>query len=200
MRPPRFFASSRSSVIHAHLISRALDRNMIFDAAAKEKFREILARQCAFSQIELVTFCLMGNHFHLLLRIAHDAPNPLDGSWGQAFPALIIKRCSALVDFLEIRNGRDAERSRLGEPDPSRFLPVPNPESRVRPVGARPLLGLDLPPDSATLRSMSRAQIEQAGSTPEHHRHELIVSQKFRRHLAGLKIRGFAYVPVILED
>ena len=30
---------------------------------AKEKFREILAKQRAFSQVELVTFCLMGNHF-----------------------------------------------------------------------------------------------------------------------------------------
>jgi REP element-mobilizing transposase RayT len=91
MRPPRFFASSRSSVIHAHLISRALDRNMIFDAAAKEKFREILARQCAFSQIELVTFCLMGNHFHLLVRLDTAEPNPLQDAPDQA-----------LLDHLEL--------------------------------------------------------------------------------------------------
>ena len=32
----------------------------ILDDIAKEKFRELLAQQCAFSQIELVTFCLIG--------------------------------------------------------------------------------------------------------------------------------------------
>jgi hypothetical protein len=28
-------------------------------------FRKLLAKQCAFPQVELVTFCLMGNHFVL---------------------------------------------------------------------------------------------------------------------------------------
>jgi len=59
MRPHRIFQAVNSSVISAHLISRALERKMILDPIAKEKFRELLAQQCAFSQIELVTFCLM---------------------------------------------------------------------------------------------------------------------------------------------
>ena len=43
MRPPRVFHPINSSVINAHLISRALDRKMIFDDLAKEKFRQLLA-------------------------------------------------------------------------------------------------------------------------------------------------------------
>jgi putative transposase len=48
MRPPRVFHPINSSVINAHLISRALDRKMIFDDLAKEKFRQLLGRQLAF--------------------------------------------------------------------------------------------------------------------------------------------------------
>ena len=77
MRPPRIFQAINSSVISAHLMSRALDRRMILDDIAKEKLRELLAQQCAFSQIELVTFCLMGNHWHLCVTLDTAKPNPL---------------------------------------------------------------------------------------------------------------------------
>jgi len=86
MRPPRNFQPAHSTVINTHLISRALDRKMIFDDVAKEKFRELLAKQCAFSQVDLVTFCLMGNHFHLLVRLDSVEANPLqDDYWVPPF-------------------------------------------------------------------------------------------------------------------
>gem|GEM_PF-2627358 len=77
MRPRRIFQAVNSSVISAHLISRAIDRKMILDDIAKEKFRELLVQQCAFSQIELVTFCLMGNHWHLCVSLDTAKHNPL---------------------------------------------------------------------------------------------------------------------------
>ena len=85
MRPPRVFHPINSSVINAHLISRALDRKMIFDDLAKEKFRQLLARQLAFSQIELVTFCIMGNHWHLLVSLDTAQPNPLQDAPDDVF-------------------------------------------------------------------------------------------------------------------
>jgi REP element-mobilizing transposase RayT len=85
MRPPRIFHPVNSSVINAHLISRALDRTMIFDDVAKEKFRQLLAQQLAFSQIELVTFCIMGNHWHLLVSLDTAQPNPLQDAPDDAF-------------------------------------------------------------------------------------------------------------------
>jgi len=63
MRPPRILQSAFSSVTNVHLMSRVIDGRMIFDDVAKEKFRELVAKQVAFSQVELVTFCVMGNHF-----------------------------------------------------------------------------------------------------------------------------------------
>ena len=60
MRAHRIFQAINSSVISAHLMSRALDRRMILDDIAKDRFRQLLAQQCALSKIELVTFCLMG--------------------------------------------------------------------------------------------------------------------------------------------
>jgi len=39
----QLFQAINSSVISAHLISRALDRRMILDDIAKETFRELLA-------------------------------------------------------------------------------------------------------------------------------------------------------------
>jgi len=51
----------------------------------------LLAKQCAFSQVELVTFCLMGNHFHLLVQLDSAEPNPLQDASDKA-----------LLDHLEL--------------------------------------------------------------------------------------------------
>ena len=52
-----------------HVMSRAIEGRMIFDEVAKEKFRSLLAGQLAFSGLRMVTFCVMGNHFHLLVEV-----------------------------------------------------------------------------------------------------------------------------------
>ena len=85
MRPYRIFQGINSSVISAHLISRALDRRMILDDIAKDKFRELLAQQCAFSQIELVTFCIMGNHGHFCVSLDTAKANPIQGAFDNEF-------------------------------------------------------------------------------------------------------------------
>ncbi len=54
-----------------------MDRQKIFDEAASDKFRKLLAQQLAFSQIKLVTFCIIGNHWHLLVTLDTAEPNPL---------------------------------------------------------------------------------------------------------------------------
>jgi len=85
MRPPRILQSAFSSVTNVHLMSRVIDGRMIFDEVAKEKFRQLLAKQVAFSQVELVTFCVMGNHFHLLVHLDNAERNPLEDAPDQAF-------------------------------------------------------------------------------------------------------------------
>ena len=52
-----------------HVMSRVVDRRMVFKAREKEVFRKILRNQEAFSGVRVVTYCLMSNHFHLLLEV-----------------------------------------------------------------------------------------------------------------------------------
>ena len=50
-------------------MSRVVDRRMVFEAKDKEIFCKILRNQEAFSGVRIATYCLMSNHFHLLLEV-----------------------------------------------------------------------------------------------------------------------------------
>lgn len=52
-----------------HVISRVVDRQFVFDDEAKEVTRKILRRLESFLGVRVVTYCLMSNHFHLLLEV-----------------------------------------------------------------------------------------------------------------------------------
>ena len=52
-----------------HCVSRVVDRRFIFQADEKEVFRSILRKLEAFTGVSVVTYCVMGNHFHLLLKV-----------------------------------------------------------------------------------------------------------------------------------
>jgi REP element-mobilizing transposase RayT len=72
----RIFGSGRSFY---HVISRVVDRRRVFEARDKEIFRRILRNQEAFTGVRVVTYCLMSNHFHLLLEVPdRETLAPLD--------------------------------------------------------------------------------------------------------------------------
>jgi putative transposase len=53
-----------------HLISRCSRRELLFDApVVKEYMRQLLWRTAEFCGVEVITFALMGNHFHILARV-----------------------------------------------------------------------------------------------------------------------------------
>ena len=52
-----------------HVLSRTTQQRRLLDAAGKEVFRKLLHKQAAFAGVEVLAYCLMGNHFHLLLRV-----------------------------------------------------------------------------------------------------------------------------------
>jgi len=67
MRKKRFLGRPGSSY---HVISRFVDRQFALgDAKAKRVFLDLMKRQAAFSGVQVLTYCIMGNHFHLLLRV-----------------------------------------------------------------------------------------------------------------------------------
>jgi len=53
-----------------HVISRFVERQFATGShEEKEMFLQLMRRQAAFSGVEVLTYCIMGNHFHLLLHI-----------------------------------------------------------------------------------------------------------------------------------
>lgn len=54
-----------------HVMSRTCGGNLFFDPTEKEALRRILHRVADFCGIQLLTYCVMGNHFHILASIPH---------------------------------------------------------------------------------------------------------------------------------
>lgn len=52
-----------------HIISRVVDRRMVFDDNEKERFCRIMRAAEAFSGVEILTHCTLSNHFHILAHV-----------------------------------------------------------------------------------------------------------------------------------
>src|SRR6478609_4790374 len=72
MRKGRWLAEWRKSAgkpVFYHVISRVVDRRFAFGPEEKEKFRALMRLIEQFSGCHVVSYCLMCNHFHLLLEV-----------------------------------------------------------------------------------------------------------------------------------
>jgi putative transposase len=68
MRQPRLVLRHQNTVYH--LISRCSRSELLLNAPAmKEYMRQLLWRAADFCGVEVITFALMGNHFHILARV-----------------------------------------------------------------------------------------------------------------------------------
>ena len=62
-----------------HCISRVVDRRFILGDAEREQFVTYLRVYEAFCQVRVLTFCVMSNHFHVLVEVpARPADDPDD--------------------------------------------------------------------------------------------------------------------------
>jgi REP element-mobilizing transposase RayT len=52
-----------------HCISRVVDRRFVFGGDEREKFRVFMRMQENFSGCRVLSYCVMSNHFHLLLEV-----------------------------------------------------------------------------------------------------------------------------------
>ena len=52
-----------------HVCSRVVDRRVIFGDQERRVFMRMIKGGGAFAGVDLVSWCLMGNHFHLLVRV-----------------------------------------------------------------------------------------------------------------------------------
>lgn len=111
MRRPRLLAPPGSPSAIYHCLSRVVDRRFIFDDLEKQRFLDLL-RECAdFCEVRILTFCLMSNHFHLLVEVPAPPPNLPSAE------VLLDKlaRLSSRQDLQAFRNHIDHFR-RLGDP------------------------------------------------------------------------------------
>ena len=52
-----------------HVMSRVAGGDLLFGDVEKEAFRKLMRRMERFSGVEVLTYAVMGNHFHILLRV-----------------------------------------------------------------------------------------------------------------------------------
>lgn len=63
----RIIRSSETAVYH--VISRTAYKRFTLGDNEKEMFRRMMWRQAAFCGVEVLSFCVMSNHFHILVRV-----------------------------------------------------------------------------------------------------------------------------------
>ena len=72
-----------------HCVSRVVDRRFVFGDAEREHFRMFMRMQENFSGCRVLSYCLMSNHFHILLEVP---PMPEGGISDDE----LLKRLSAI--------------------------------------------------------------------------------------------------------
>jgi len=92
MRRARWLAEWRKSAgkpVFYHVISRVVDRRFAFGPEEKEKFRTLMRMQEKFTGCRATSYCLMDNHFHILLEVPPMADATLSDDG-------LLKRLSAI--------------------------------------------------------------------------------------------------------
>jgi putative transposase len=91
-RKARWLAEWRNAEgkpVFYHVISRVVDRRFAFGQDEKERFRTLMRLQEKFTGCRVLSYCLMSNHFHLLLEVP-----PMPG--GGLSDEMLLTRLSAI--------------------------------------------------------------------------------------------------------
>ena len=83
------WAGSADRPVLYHCINRIVDRRFVLGTDEKEKFRTLMRMQEKFTGCRVLSYCLMDNHFHLLLEVP-----PMPGSG--LSDSQLLKRLGAL--------------------------------------------------------------------------------------------------------
>jgi putative transposase len=112
---PRILAGEWCQPVY-HVTSRVVDKRLVFGEEERERFTGLLKALSAFCGVEVLAWCLMGNHFHLLLQVPRHDPAALpDGDFLRRMRALLP--AAAYRDFAAGFAAADAAARRgLREP------------------------------------------------------------------------------------
>jgi REP element-mobilizing transposase RayT len=76
MRIPRWKAGPEEQAGHYHCVSRFVEKRFAFEAREREKFRSFLEEYSLFCGVEVLTWCILSNHFHLLIKVPQKPATP----------------------------------------------------------------------------------------------------------------------------
>ena len=114
-----------------HVMSRTAGGEMVFGDVEKEAFRRLMWRMAKFSGVEVLTYAVMGNHFHLLVKVPERTKflKRFEGEDGEAkllehLSLLYSKACiqGVKAELARVREaGREAEAEAILETFRRRF-------------------------------------------------------------------------------
>ncbi|MBM3879266.1 MAG: transposase [Verrucomicrobia bacterium] len=88
MRTTRIKVKGRPAVYHC--VSRIVGAQRLLDDLGKETLVRLLRRLATFCGLEVITYCIMSNHFHVLVRVPAEQ-NPTDEELVERMKALYGK-------------------------------------------------------------------------------------------------------------
>jgi putative transposase len=112
------WANSETKPAIYHCIARVVDKRFAFSHEDKEQFRIYMRMMENFSGCRVLAYCVMCNHFHLLLEIPPRPKAPLTDEqllkrlsalYSKAFVATVAKELAAARDLVSQGNAVDGD-------------------------------------------------------------------------------------------
>ncbi len=83
-----------------HCVSRVVDRRFVFDPAERDRFGRMLRAVEAFSGVQVLTWTMLSNHFHVVVAVPERRT-------GRLPDAVLWRRMAALYTPSELRAWRE---------------------------------------------------------------------------------------------
>ncbi len=118
MRQRRLKVGGREAIYHC--MTRTVNGELLFEDREKEMLRKMMHQVADFCGVQVLTFCIMSNHFHVLVKVP-DAPQVSDQELMRRYKVLYPKptkyqaESAKQMELLLLAGGDDAEviRSKL---------------------------------------------------------------------------------------
>ena len=68
MKPRRIKAGREETAVY-HVVTRAVNGEFLFGERDREVLRRMLWQAADFSGVQVLTYCILSNHFHLLVEV-----------------------------------------------------------------------------------------------------------------------------------
>ena len=69
MRKSRLKAPAHHPIAYYHCVSRVVNREFVLGPEEKEEFVRLMRLYEEFGELRVVTYCIMSNHFHVLVEV-----------------------------------------------------------------------------------------------------------------------------------